>query len=56
MHLEWIFLRGLTCLDRGTVSTEVWDWIWMPRESVLRRFSRPELADYNAVWALCALP
>jgi hypothetical protein len=27
MHLEWIFLRGLTCLDRGTVSTEVWDWI-----------------------------
>ena len=56
MHLDWIFLRGLTCLDRGTVSTEVQDWSWMAEDSPLRRFQRSELADHNAVWALCRLP
>ncbi len=56
MHLDWIFLRGLTCLDRGTVSTQVRDWTWMGEDSALRRFDRPELADHNAVWALCRLP
>lgn len=53
MHLDWIFLRGMTCLDRGTVSTEVKDWDWMAEDSPLRRFGRAELTDHNAVWALC---
>lgn len=56
MHLDWIFLRGLTCLDRGTVSTEVQNWTWMAAASPLHRFKRAELADHDAVWASCRLP
>lgn len=55
MHLDWMFQKGITCLGHGMISTELKDCPWMGADSPLRTFQKDQIADHNALWALCRL-
>ena len=45
--------RGMTCQERGTISTETKDCTWAQPDSALAQFTGKELSDHNACWAIC---
>lgn len=55
LHLDWIFGKGVTCLEHGWVSTLLRDCGWAAPDSALRRVTEKQLSDHNAVWAEIAL-
>lgn len=55
LHLDWIFAKGLTCIENGCVSTLIEDFTWAKPNSRLRMLDYKQLSDHNAVWATCKL-
>ena len=51
LHLDWIFGRGVTCTQHGSVSTLMKNIDWASADSPLRKADFPELSDHDAVWA-----
>lgn len=56
LHLDWIFGKGLTCVEHGLVSTLIRDCTWASDASPLKKADYRQLSDHNAVYAICALP
>ena len=52
LRLDWLLPRGFRTLDNRTVSTLTADCGFAPAGSALAVFSKKELSDHNAVWAL----
>ena len=55
LHLDWIFGKGVTCLQHGWVSTLRKDLDWAAPDSKLWQMTEKQLSDHNAVWAEIAL-
>ena len=53
LKLDWLMARGMTCQERGTISTETKDCTWAQPDSALAQFTGKELSDHNACWAIC---
>lgn len=53
LKLDWLMARGMTCQERGTISTETKDCTWAQPDSALAKFTGKELSDHNACWAIC---
>ncbi|MBQ5991605.1 MAG: endonuclease/exonuclease/phosphatase family protein [Clostridia bacterium] len=51
LHLDWIFGRGVTCVQNGTISTLLKDCGRAGERSSLYETPIAELSDHNAVWA-----
>ena len=51
--IEQLMARGMTCQERGTISTETKDCTWAQPDSALAQFTGKELSDHNACWAIC---
>jgi len=51
LQLDWIFGRGVTCTQHGTVSTLLKKYSWAKMQSPHEEAISFELSDHDAVWA-----
>ena len=55
LHLDWIFGKGITCVEHGVLSTLLSDCTFASPDSPLRTCQSKQLSDHNAVYAFCRL-